>query len=153
MNQFVSRYCRVAAASIPLLCGACAEESGPDEQLRQWLVDGEAAAESKDRGKLVDMISPSYADARGYKRQQINHLIRAYFLRQKTVKLLTSVEDIRLFGETAAEIDLKVGMAGARDNVLGFSADAYRFELELERDGGQWLLISARWGPLGEKPR
>jgi hypothetical protein len=33
--------------------------------------------------------------------------------------------------------------------VLGFSADAYRFEMELARDGDDWLLISGRWGEVG----
>jgi len=42
-------------------------------------------------------------------------------------------------------------MAGQNDAVLGFSADAYRFQLELEREGDDWLLISARWGELGEE--
>jgi len=65
--------------------------------------------------------------------------------------LLTKIEEIRLYGDSAAEIELTVGMAGQNDSVLGFSADAYRFELELEREGGDWLLISARWGELGEE--
>jgi hypothetical protein len=42
-------------------------------------------------------------------------------------------------------------MAGRNDGVLGFSADAYKFELELERDGNEWQLISARWGELGKE--
>ena len=44
-------------------------------------------------------------------------------------------------------------MASTNGNRLGFSADAYRFEMELERDGDDWLLISARWGGLGEPVR
>ena len=32
--------------------------------------------------------------------------------------------------------------------VFGLDADAYRFNLELEYDDGQWLLIGARWGQL-----
>jgi hypothetical protein len=42
-------------------------------------------------------------------------------------------------------------MAGTNDGVLGFSADAYRFELELEKDGDDWQLIAARWGELGDE--
>ena len=42
-------------------------------------------------------------------------------------------------------------LAGTNDGVFGFSADAFRFQLELERDGDDWLLISARWGELGEE--
>ena len=50
---------------------------------------------------------------------------------------------------TAAELDLTVGMAGTSDGVLGFSADAYNFEMELVREDDEWILISARWGEVG----
>ncbi len=72
-------------------------------------------------------------------------------MRQHSIKLLTNIDEIRLYGETAAEIELTVGMAGKNDSVFGFSADAYRFQLELERDDDDWLLISARWGEPGKK--
>jgi hypothetical protein len=97
------------------------------------------------------MISPAYADARGSDRGDIENILRAYFFRQNSISLLTRIEEIRVYGDSAAEIELTVGMAGQNDSVLGFSADAYRFQLELERDGDDWLLISARWGELGEE--
>ncbi len=132
--------------------GGCGDpEAGPEEQVRQWVSAGQQAAETKERGDLLDLISPSYVDSRGFDRDDIGDRLRVYFLRQQRIKLLTSIEEIRLYGDTAAEIDLTVGMVGKNDGVLGFSADAYRFELELERDGDDWLLISARWGELGEE--
>jgi len=58
-----------------------------------------------------------------------------------------------LYGDSAAEIDLTVGMAGTNEGVFGFTADAYRFRLELENKDDEWQLISARWGELGEDLR
>ena len=46
---------------------------------------------------------------------------------------------------------LTVGMAGTEDSLLGISADAYQFSLELEKNAGDWLLISARWGQIGKE--
>ena len=40
-------------------------------------------------------------------------------------------------------------MAGTNEGTFRFSADAYKFEMEFEQDGGEWLLTSARWGELG----
>ena len=97
--------------------------------------------------------SESYADARGNERSDIENLLRIYFLRQQKIALLTSIEQITVYADTAAKIELTVGMAGINDSVLGLSADAYRFELELEKDADEWLLISARWGELGEEMR
>jgi hypothetical protein len=133
---------------------ACGEpELGPKEQLRQWVEQGQTAAEAKERRDLVDMISPAYLDANGNDRDDIGNLFRLVFLRQNKIQLLTSIEEIRVFGDSAAEIDLNVGMAGTKEGAFGFSADAYQFELELERDGDDWSLISARWGELGGELR
>ena len=130
-------------------CGG--PELGPEEQLRAWVSRGEEAAETKQRSELNDMISPACADTRGSARGDIANILRAYFFRQNSISLMTKIEEIRVHGGSAAEIELTVGMAGQNDSVLGFSADAYRFQLELEQDGDDWLLISARWGELGEE--
>ena len=145
---------RSAAVSIICIAGlsACGgPEAGPEEQLRQWVDRGEEAAEAKQRRELIDMISPAYMDTRGSDRSDIESILRVYFFRQNNITLLTKIEDIRVYGDSAAEVELTVGMAGQNDALLGFSADAYRFQLELEREGDDWLLISARWGELGEE--
>lgn len=119
--------------------------------MRQWLARGEEAAEAKERRALIGMISPDYTDTRGNDRPDIENILRAYFFRQNSISLLINIEDVRLIADSAARIDLTVGMAGQNDGVLGFSADAYRFEMELMKEGDDWLLISARWGELGEE--
>jgi hypothetical protein len=127
--------------------------TGPEEQLRAWVKHGQEAAQQKDRRALVEMISPAYSDSRGNRRMDIEKLVRIYFLRQQRVALLARVIDIRIFETSAAKLILEVGMAGTNDSVLGFSADAYRFEMELENDGSDWLLMSARWGEIGRDLR
>lgn len=136
-----------------LLCACSAPSTGPEGEIRNWLDRGVVAAEAKDRSELLDMISPAYADARGNKRAQIGNTLRAYFLRMNKIELITTVNEITIMGETAAEVLLTVGMAGTQDSLLGFSADAYEFSLELEKTGGDWLLLSARWGELGKELR
>jgi hypothetical protein len=132
-------------------CGG--PSSAPEEQLRAWVAAGVDAAKDKNRRELVSMISESYADARGNERGDIENLLRVYFLRQHKIALLTSIEQITVYADTAAKVELTVGMAGTNDSVMGLSADAYRFELELEKDADEWQLISARWGELGEEMR
>lgn len=134
-----------------LLLGCSEPDAGPEEQVGLWVARGRIAAEQKDRGSLLDMISPAYADARGNDRDDIENMLRFYFMRQNSIKLLTSIEEIRIIGDSAAEVELSVGMAGSNDGVLGFSADAYDFALELVLDGDDWQLISARWGELGRE--
>lgn len=136
------------------LFAACSGPSpGPEAELREWVQRGVAAVEAQQRRELVAMISPAYTDARGNDRDQIENRLRAYFFRMNSIELLTAIEEISIMGETAAEISMTVGMAGGHDGVFGFSADAYRFLLELEKHDNDWLLIAARWGELGDDLR
>lgn len=142
----------VMAALAMLALGGCGEPSSPpEEELRAWVAAGIEAAESKQRRALMNRVSAAYADGRGNEQDDIDKLLRVYFLRQNNIKLLPSIEEISVYDDTAANIRMTVAMAGTNDGVLGFSADAYRFALELEKDGDEWRLISARWGELGEE--
>ncbi len=142
------RYLAVAAACLLLVaCGGPSQ--GPEAALRAWVSQGQERAEEKDRRGLVDMISPNYIDARGNERDDISDMFRIYFLRVNKVALLTNIEELNVYGDDAGEIVLTVGMAGTNAGTFGLSADAYRFEMEFERDGDEWLLTSARWGELG----
>ena len=66
------RYVLIGIASLALTaCGSSDSASDPETELRAWVDRGEAAAESKDRGQLLDMISGDYADSRGNDRDEI----------------------------------------------------------------------------------
>ena len=132
-------------------CGGAPGDA--EQQLRAWVERGHEAAESKDRGALVDMISPTYSDARGNSRDDIENLFRFYFLRAKKVGLLVSVDGIDVFDDTAAQVMLTVAMAATTDSALGFNADAYEFELDLEKAGDEWLLVSGRWNDVRNELR
>ena len=142
------------AGAVAMLLGACGDSpSEPEEELRAWVADGVEAAENEERRKLINMISASYTDGRGYSRDDIDKLLRAYFYRQDRISLLPRIEEITVYDATAAKLVMTVGMAGTNDGVLGFSADAYRFAFELEKEADEWQLISARWGELGDELR
>lgn len=134
--------------SLVAACGG-APDSDPEQEIRAWVARGEAAAEEKDRGDLLDMISADYADGRGNDHDGIGDMLRVYFFRQNSIALLTSIDNITMLGDTAAMVDLTVGMAGTNTGAIGLSADAYKFEFELEKSADDWLLIGARWGALG----
>lgn len=145
----------VLSLSILILaaCGGNSDAHDPENELREWVARGETAAEAKDRSGLLDMISADYADGRGNDHKSIGDMLRVYFFRQQSIGLLTSIDDISLMGETAALVNLTVGMAGTGSGAIGLDADAYRFEFELEKMDDEWLLIGARWAELGRDLR
>ena len=137
-------------ALLAMSLASCADPTGsPEQQLRAWVDRGHEAAEQKDRDALAQMISPNYSDTRGNSREDIENLFRYYFLRAKTVRLLVSIDDIEVFEDTAAQVTLTVAMGATTDSALGSNADAYAFELELEKLGDEWLLVSGRWNDAG----
>ena len=136
-----------------VLLAACGSDDDPEAALRTWVAEAEAFAEEKDRGGLLDMISEDYADGRGNDHEQIGNMLRLYFLRAGRVAFLTSIDEISIMDETAAMVNLTVGMAGTELGQFGINADAYRFELELENDDDEWVLIGARWGEVGRELR
>jgi hypothetical protein len=147
---------RSAAAfvcSAVTLLGGCAPSPGPEEAVRLWLNEAEAAVEGKDRRALLEMISERYEDARGNNRSDIDNILRAYFLRTRNIVLASKVDELAVIGDSAANVLLTAGMVGTEVGIVGLKADAYLFELELENDGDQWKLIGARWAELGEDLR
>lgn len=124
-------------------------DNDPEAELRDWVARGEQAAEEKDRGDMLELISASYTDSRGNDRDSIGDILRVYFFRQESIALLTTIDEITLYDDTAALVNLTVGMAGTGGGALGFRADAYRFELEVQKPADEWVLIGARWGELG----
>lgn len=148
---------RLAMLALVVLLSACAPSIGPEEAVREWLSEAQAAAEARDRDRLMDMIAPGYADARGNDRDDVDRTLRLLFLRSQKILLVSKVDEVSLMGRSsdasAAQVLLTVGMAGTDSGILGLSADAYRFELELEKHDDDWQLIGARWGEVGQPLR
>jgi hypothetical protein len=144
---------RILLATSMIVTACSGSAAGPEEVLRVWVDEMEYAAEDMDRSAMLDRISGNYADARGNSRKDIGDTLFVYFLRQKNVAIVSTIDQITISDGSAAELILTVAMAGTNDGALGLSADAYRFELELEKLKSEWLLIGARWGELGHDLR
>ena len=149
MMSALNRALCLAVAALVILVGCGDAPSEPEAELRAWVAAGISSVEAKERRAVVGMVSDAYNDGRGNERSDLDTLLRVYFHRTNNIKLLPKIEEITIYDDTAAQLVLTVGMAGTNDSILGFSADAYRFELEVEKDGGDWHLISARWGEMG----
>jgi hypothetical protein len=152
----VATRCTSIAAILVLVAGvpACGgPDSDPEAEIRAWVDAMEQAASDEARRDIVAGISPAYVDGRGNSRDDVDRMLRVVFLRNDAIGLMSSIDEIEVIDGSAATVDLTVAMAGLNDSALGIGADAYRFELELEHDGDDWRLISARWGELGSPLR
>ncbi len=134
-----------------ILLQACsAGGDSAQDQIRKTIEAGVEAAEARSSADLGDMIQGDYLDQKGYNKQQLTGLLRAYFFRHKNIHLFTRIDEIELLGETRALVRLHVAMAGSVisdvDAVSALRARIYSFELRLIKDG-DWLLQHASWTP------
>ena len=133
---------------------ACTPPTDVETALRDWIANGARALEREDRRALMAMVSPAYADARGLSREEIDRLLRVLFLRHDGITVVTRIEEIEVYDDSAADLSLTAMLVGSSEaKILGFDADALRLKLELVDDGGNWLVTSAEWAELGEAPR
>ncbi len=129
----------------------CSDESmSPDEEIRQFVKSGVAAAENRSLGDLLELIDNGYLDQNGYKKKQMTGLLRIYFARHSNIHLFTRVIRVELLGKNQAEVQLHVAMAGSVisdvDALSALHAQFYRFNLQLVKQE-KWLLRSASWAP------
>jgi hypothetical protein len=133
-----------AFAIAAVLVSGCAA-SDPEAEIRAMLAAAESAAEARDMGFFDDVLSDAYRDTRGYDREETLRSLRAYFIANQRIDILSRVDEIVIEGEHAARAVVHAGMLGRRTDALldGIDADLYRFELELVNDSGDWQVIGA----------
>ncbi len=141
----------VAAAVLLLLLGACGPEPlSPQQQVRAYIAAGEAAAEARELGRLRALIAPDYADELGRTRPLLLRIVAGYFLRHKSIHILTRIQRLKITGDDSARVLVYAATAstpiGGVEQLLGLRADLHRFDLRLGRDEeGEWRLLSATW--------
>lgn len=157
-NSNLLRFCpaqprAILLVLIILLMGlnACGEDAkSPEAQLRERIATAEAAAEKRDLDTLRDMVAEQYDDDRGLDKRTVLQLLRGYFLRHRTIYLLTRIQNIDLPHPDQAQVTVFVAMAGqpidTAQTLRSIRADFYRFDLVFEaKDQTDWQVTNASW--------
>ena len=134
-----------------MLMQACSETAkSPEDEIRDFIQSSVEAAENRDLDSLNDLVHGNYIDQKGYNRQRLGGLLRAYFFRHKNIYLFTKIEEIDLLADNKAMVRLYVAMAGSVisdiNALAALRAQLYEFELQLIKED-DWLLHHASWKP------
>jgi cation diffusion facilitator CzcD-associated flavoprotein CzcO len=146
-----SRYCfgkaTVAAAVLAtsLAVSACSKPATPEQQVRALIASAEDAAERRDHSDLMALVSAKFAGAQGEDVQEIARMLRGYLLANPSLELVTRVEHVEFPYADLARVRVAVGALASDASTLGLSADAQSFDLELQREDGEWLVTRAAW--------
>ena len=138
---------------VTCMCACGGEPPAPEVEIRALFERAEAALEAKDVKTVKEMVSESYADPRGRDKQALKGVLAGHLLGHRVVYLLTRVTALQIEGERNARATIAVGMSGvpveSPEALVTVTGRIYEVELELVREDGDWLLVSAHEKPAG----
>ena len=137
-------------ALLTVLTACSGDPENLEQQIREMLSAGEEAVEARSILTVLDFIADDYQDKRGRQKKDIQRLVAGYILRNKSIHLLTRVQQVALNEDKIqADVILYVGMAGVPvtsvDQLVLVRADLYRFDLSLKLEDGDWRVASGSW--------
>ena len=132
------------------ILGGCGQDTGsPEEKIKEDLAKLEQAAEARELAPLRKSILDEYSDNEGFNKKSIIQFIQLNFIRQQSIHLLTRIKSVEVSDTNNAIVDVLVAMAGRPlDDVgtlMGISADLFRFEVNLKKQGDDWKVAKANW--------
>lgn len=138
--------------AIALGVAACSRDaSSPEAEIRALVAQAQTAAEARDVQSLRALLADDYADPQGHDRKALENLLRLHVLRNQSIHLFTRIGDIAFPQPDHATVRVAAAMAGrpvaSADELVGITADLYRFDLELVRRDGEWQVQRAAWNP------
>lgn len=124
----------VMLAGILLALQACGQKPDREAAVRAVLDQAEQAAESRDVGAAMELVSEDYADAEGLDRRGLQQFVRGYFVLNPRIELLVRIESIEFPESNRARVRLQIGSVATR-------LEADRFTVELVDESGSWRLL------------
>ena len=128
---------------------ACSPSEGPEAKLRALVSKAELAAEARDVGDFLGLVSSNFTGEGGLNKDGLGRALRAYFIVNQRVSVLTRIHEVRLEGQDLAHVEVTFAAARrpieAGADLSEVRADIYRAELDLQLEDGEWRVIHARW--------
>jgi hypothetical protein len=94
-------------------------------------------------------VDPGYEDRSGRDFRALRAMLLGYFMRHKSIHILSKIDEIVLHSEHEAGIVLFAGLAGAPQEqempLSQWRGDLLRLQLEFKRRDDDWLLQKAEW--------
>ncbi len=150
-----SAHARLQTALLVGLVVSCllsCSSTSPEDQILEWLDRGVQYAQERDLPAMMDLVSDNYSDDEDRDKKVIQGLLLYYFRSNRSVYILKKVKSLQVGDADTAQLTLAVVLAGkpfAEDtNLTKIQADILRFDFSLEKDGGNWRVVSAAWEPV-----
>ena len=140
---------RIAALALvlPLVLLAGCGGAPPEEALRAAVAGLHDAVEARDPAAVQDVLADDFIGNDGLDRDGARRMAALYLMRHGEVGVTPGPLDVEMRGDHAT-VRFSVALtAGTR--MLPDSMRAYDVETGWRLDGGDWVMTSARWTPVG----
>src|SRR5512147_2488391 len=145
-----------AGCSLMFLIHGCHPETDADK-IKKVITSVQKAAEEKDVKKILSVVSKTYQDPQGYDFDSIKGLLLGYFFRHQRVHVYIPDIDISIEDSSAKALFQAVLTGGDRtgsvSDILPEALGMYDFDVSFRKEAGEWKVMSARWGRVGEEGR
>ena len=120
------------------------QKASDEEQLRQLIEEMSDAMEEKDLAGVLGPISEQYQDKEGLGREAIRGFLFRQFRSRGGLSILLSPIAVQIEGDKAsAEFEAAV-LEGAKGSAIGLpvDGDALHFQVDFQKEDGEWKVIS-----------
>ena len=122
-----------------------------EERIQGLLVAAARAAEERKAGEVVEAVSERFA-GEGLDRRGLKQFVAFQILRGEWVSVSIAGTRIEVAGNAArAAVDVVLARSGKGvklADLLPAGGSVHRLQLRLEREGGDWKVVRARWRPV-----
>ena len=137
-------------AAVIVLAGCGGSPDDPEQQIRDLFARLETSAEARETGPFRDALVESYSDNRHPNRAAALQSLRAYLRYYGNVHLFSAIRSIDIdAGSERAEAVVFVALTAVPVESVGqlvsVKADAFRFDVSLVGDDGQWQVAKSEW--------
>lgn len=132
-----------------ILLAGCGEPEPPEKRVRQFVDTFETLAEAREWTEMVELIDGDYQDPRGNDKLKAAGILRAFFLRNKSVHIFTRIDEISFPAPDLAVVTVYVALA--RQPITQEAAaniprtNMHKLTLELSENGDSYTVLSSEW--------
>jgi len=130
----------------------CQKETEQDK-VKKVITDIQKSVEEKDIRKIVNKLSKSYNDPQGLDYNAIKGLLLGYFYQHPKISAYVTDLEITLETTTAKALFQAVltggNKTGSAADLIPESLGVYAFEILLNKEQGDWKVVSAKWKRAG----
>ena len=143
------------AAVAAILVSGCHADTEHDK-VKKVVHKVQRAAENKDVKQILSRLSKAYKDPQGNSYGDIKDLLLYYFFKHAKVSIFITDLEVHVDGSFAtarfqALLSGRNTMESTRD-ILPEALGAYKFDVALAMESGEWQIVSAKWDRSGEAP-